>query len=174
VSTFAIDNLRGKPIEEAFESLLTAAGIRWGKNPATGTNDPQRADYDEWMHSETGLLVECKANHAAQRTGNVAIEIDILDKSKAHYFLIAFPVESGWYGQVLDRMDIHRILTATRLTLKGRFHRFPRVHTGQSEDTFSALVPIKDLMQYGESVQSFIAAEAEHVEFWNETLTQRA
>ena len=72
------------PIEEAFEALLSGAGIRWGKNRYNGTNDPRRADFDERLHSDSGVKVECKANYKASETGNVAIEIDILEKSKAH------------------------------------------------------------------------------------------
>lgn len=161
MSTFAIDNLRGRPIEEAFESLLDGAGIRWGENPANGTNDPSRAFYDVWMHSSSGIKVEVKANHAAERTGNVCIEEDILDKSKAHYFLICFPVEGGWYGQMLDREDIHRLLNATHLTLKGRFHKYKRVQAGQWADNISALVPVKDILLNGQSVLDFIALQAD-------------
>jgi hypothetical protein len=150
--------LRGKQIEAAFEKLLTDAGIRWKRNPYTNTPDPRRALYDHEVLTSSGswLQVEEKGNHAARETGNCAIEEDILAKSEASRFLIAFPVPAGWHGQIIDRQDIENLLKETTLTTSGRVHKYKRVHTGQWEDTISALVPIPDLMRYGESVGEFI------------------
>jgi hypothetical protein len=107
--------------------------------------------------------VEEKGNYTARKTGNVAIEVDILEKSRAHLFLIAFPIPTGWHGQVIDRLDIERILGATKLTHAGRILRYPRVQTGQWENTVSALVPIQDLMRFGKPVH-----------LWIKSLTQQA
>jgi hypothetical protein len=152
---FATQEAIGKPIEFAFETLLTRAGIPFGRNPFNGTPDPRRAWYDHWLFTEDGLWVEEKANPAAKTTGNVAIEIDILDVSHAHEFLIAFPVETGWHGRMLSRLDLERLLTASKLTFTGRFLKYPRVSAGQFKNP-CALVPVADLMGVGMPVDEYV------------------
>lgn len=153
--TFATQEAIGKPVEYAFESLLTQAGIPFWRNPWNGTSDPRRAWYDHALFSLDGIWVESKGNPAAKKTGNVAIEEDILDHSRSHEFLIAFPTDGGWHGRMLSRNDIYKLLTATKLTHNGRFLKFPRVPAGQYKRP-SMLVPVADVMNVGMGVERYI------------------
>lgn len=96
----------------------------------------------------------------SERTGNCAIEVDLLQVSKAHRFLVAFKFANGWHGQVLHRLDIEKLLSRTKLTHAGRQWYYPRIPTGQvfpdGSRKVSALVPTADLLRYGEEVTTFI------------------
>jgi hypothetical protein len=121
--SFAIQDQIGKVGEYAFEDLLTAAQISFSCNPANGTSNPSRADYDYVIDV---FLIEVKFHPAAEQTGNVAIETDILLHSKSDFFVIMFPAETPGYvhAQVLDRSEIQTLLKASKLTDTGRFPKF--------------------------------------------------
>lgn len=155
--SFSVQNRIGHVIEEAFETLLSDAGLPWARNPFTGTEDERRKDYDIRVGQ---ALVECKANPATTKTGNICLETDILENSKAHYFLIAFPVVGGWHGHVLDRTDIETLLKATKLTFQGRTWKYKRVPAGQYHQE-NMLVPTTELTNYGVGVVEFIADQVE-------------
>ena len=129
--SFAVQNAIGKYLETAFEDALTEASIPFSRNPYTGTDNPHRADYDHVLHIGNGLLIEEKANPAADSTGNIAVETDILTVSKAHYFLIAYITKGAWGAQVIDRHDIYTLLNSTVSTINGRTHKYKRVAAGQ-------------------------------------------
>ena len=78
------------------------------------------------------MLIEVKGNPAAASTGNVALEEDILETSKADYFLIAFPVPDGWHGRMLHRLEVDKLLKATKMTWNGRTYKYKRVPAGQN------------------------------------------
>lgn len=102
-------------------------------------------------------MVEEKSNPAAATTGNIALEDDILEVSKANLFLIAYPVNNQWQATILDRNDIQQILQATKMTFNGRVYKFKRVPAGQF-GRLSALVPVAEIMRIGQPVDEFINA----------------
>lgn len=155
--TFAAQNAVGKVAEEITEQILTNAGIAFERNPATGTDDPSRADYD---HRLQKFLIEEKYNLASKETGNIALEIDILERSKAHYFWMWFYRDGLLDCRVLDRNHLYNLLTATKLTKDGRFYRYLRLPTGQllpdGYRKVSALIPVPDVMLTGIPLDYFI------------------
>ncbi len=114
-------------------------------------------------------MVEEKWNPAAADTSNVAIEEEILTDSKAFLFVIGWPIADSWYARVLTRFDLQGLLQSTKLTYKGRFHTFTRKPTGQTfpdgTRKVSALVPVKDLMSYGQGIDEYIAKQKEQLIF---------
>lgn len=151
--TFQKQNTQGQTVEQAHEILFTEYHILFLKNPWTGTADERRAWYDYQLGS---LLLEVKSNPASNSTGNVAVEEDILQVSKAHYFSMAFITKGIWGAQVLDRNEVWELLNATSYTdTRGRFYKYPRVPAGQYKRT-SMLVPVDDLRLKGVSLVYFL------------------
>lgn len=152
---FQTQNAVGKTVEIAHEILFTEADIPFERNPATGTSDPSRAFYDYRLGN---LLLEVKGNPASNETGNVAIEVDILEVSKSHYFSIAYVNNGIWGAEVIDRQDVWSLLnTASYSDARGKFYKYPRVEAGQFKRP-SMLVPIHDLLMKGVPIAQFLNA----------------
>jgi hypothetical protein len=81
---------RGAPLEILIASHLHNLGLPVGYNPASGTDDPSREDYDLYVGQpdNSPLLVETKMDWQSGITGRIFVEEKTLRNTKASKFIV--------------------------------------------------------------------------------------
>jgi hypothetical protein len=140
------DNL-GKPFEYFVADYFRSQGLEenkdFGFNPASGTDDPKRADYDLWLHS---FLLECQMDYYSKKSKRFAIERKKLETSKADYWIQGFYWAGKAYALALEDYEMKILFSRYAYTYR---------RMGQWEDTYGVLVPLTELKFIGQPLASF-------------------
>lgn len=126
---------RGAPLETLIVSHFHSLGIPVGYNPASGTDDPSREDYDVYAGPQgQETFFEAKLDWASAFTGNIFVEEKSLRNSKADKFI---------YGRLLlNVFDRLRLLEMYEAREHG-VHLFRHVVGGDQANNRGMLLPYK-------------------------------
>lgn len=123
---------RGAPLELLAADYFHQKQIPFGFNPASGTEDPSREDYDLYTGQPNNpTLWELKMDWQSGITGNIFVEEKTLRNTKAHKIA---------YGRLLiDVFDRERLIEMYNRKA-GKIHAFRHVVGGDQQGNMGMLL----------------------------------